>query len=103
MRIDLSERLGEGQFVEIRDPNKLTWGQQKSIASALSDDSLSGQLETAERIAIALIKGGYVLDADDKPVTFPLTEQNVGDVPGAVIEEVASAFAEAKKANTPKN
>jgi hypothetical protein len=103
MRIEFTEQLGDGQFVEIRDPRKMSWGQQKQITSALQDDTIYGQLETAERIAVAMVRSGYVLDADDKPVAFPLTAENVVGVPSVVIEEVAKKFAEIKAAVTPKN
>lgn len=101
MRIDLSV-LGEGQFVEIKDVNKMSWKQQKALTSAFKEDSIEAQLDVAELLAVSLVKGGYLLDVEDKPVSFPLTAESVGDVPASVVEKVAEAFAQAKSAQIPK-
>lgn len=102
MRIDFPE-LGDGQFVEIRDPKKLKWKEQKRISQALKDDSIDSQLDAAEKIALAVIKGGYLLDEDNRPISFPLNEQNILELPGVVIETVVSKFAELKGTNDQKN
>jgi hypothetical protein len=75
MKIELTE-LGEGQFVEIKNPKVLSWGQQKKITTAMKDDSLASQLDVAEVLTITLVKGGYVLDENDQPITHSLLRQN---------------------------
>lgn len=95
--------LGDGQYVEIKDPKRLKWGEQKSIVSAFKDESVSAQLDVAERIAIALVKNGYLLDDENRPIAFPLTAETVGNVPAVVIEVVSKAFADAKKEASGKN
>lgn len=102
MKIEFSE-LHEGAHVELKHPKKLSWKEQKAITVAFKDEDISSQLDVAERLAIALIKKGYILDADDKPVEFPLTEETVGNVPAVVIEEVTKKFAEIKSEATGKN
>lgn len=102
MRIDFPQ-LGNGQFVEILDPKKMSWRAQKELTAAMKDESIAAQLEVAELIAVALIKKGYVLDAHDEPVTFPLTEESLVRVPAIVIEEVAKKFAEVRSEATSKN
>jgi hypothetical protein len=98
MRLEFKE-LGEGYFVEIKDPKKLKWKEQKAITAAFVDETLSSQLTVAERVAIALIKSGYMLDEDtNAPIQFPLNEESVGEVPSIVIEKVSAAFAESKTA-----
>jgi hypothetical protein len=102
MKIELTE-LGEGQFVEIKSPKTLSWGTQKKITSAMKDDSLASQLDVAEVLTITLVKGGYVLDENNQPITFPLTAESVELLPAVVIEKVAGAFADARSEATSKN
>lgn len=102
MRIELTE-LGEGQFVEIKNPKVLSWGQQKKITSAMKDESMESQLGVAEILVITLVKNGYVLDEENKPVTFPLTAENVDLLPALVIEKVAAAFASTRSEEEQKN
>jgi hypothetical protein len=102
MKIELLE-LGEGQFVEIKNPKVLSWGQQKKITSAMKDDSMESQLDVAETLAITLVKGGYVLDENNQPIAFPLTAESMDLLPALVVEKVASAFAEARTEATSKN
>jgi hypothetical protein len=105
MRIELS-MLGEGQYVEMKDPHRLKWAEQKSMAAALKDGDtadVGNGLEFAEKIALWMVKGGYLLDDDNKPIVFPLTAETVGEVPAIVIEEVAKSFAEARKEAASKN
>lgn len=93
IRIDLTEQLGEGQYVEIRNPKLLPWGVQRELTSALKDNSLESQTLFAEKLAVRLIKSGYVLNEDGQPISFPLTDESVQFVPGVVVEAVASEFA----------
>lgn len=102
MKIELSE-LGEGQWVEIRDPKRISWGKQKQIAATVKENEISTQLDATELLAIALVKAGYVLDEDDKPIAFPLTQEKIIDVPSVVIEKVAAAYAESKAEVKSKN
>jgi hypothetical protein len=102
MKIELTE-LGEGQFVEIKNPKVLSWGQQKKITSAMKDDSMESQLDVAETLALTLVKGGYVLDENNAPIPFPLTAEGIDLLPAIVIEKVAGAFADARSEATPKN
>lgn len=102
MKIEFLE-LHEGAHVEIKHPKLLSWKEQKSITTAYKEDDVSAQLDVAERLAIALIKKGYILDGDDKPVQFPLNADNVGDVPAIIIEAVTKKFAELKAESTGKN
>ena len=93
--------MGEGQYVEMRDPKFLSWGVQKSITALVMDDAkTSAQLDVAERIAIAMIKTGFVLGEDDVQVVFPLTVETIKDCPAAVIEAVTLKFSEMKKVET---
>lgn len=102
MKIELHE-LGNGFHVDIKDPKRMSWKEQKQITASFKDESVSSQLDVAEQIAISLIKGGYLLDENDRPISFPLTAETVNDVPAVVIEKVASKFAELKAENTSKN
>jgi hypothetical protein len=102
MRIELAE-LGEGQFVEIKNPKVLSWGQQKKITGAMKDDSIASQLDLAETLTLTLVKGGYVLDEDNAPIAFPLTAEGIESLPAVVIEKVAGAFADARTEATSKN
>lgn len=99
IRVDIPE-LGADQFVEIKDPKFLPWGVQKEITAMVSgkgsDVETSAQLDVAERIAMAIIKGGNVVDEDNVPFTFPLTEESVKLIPSVVIERVTTKFAELK-------
>lgn len=96
IRVEL-EQLGQGQFVEIRDPKFLPWGVQRNLAISLKDESIQSQMEFAEKLSVLLIRNGYVLDEDDKPVQFPLTDSSVQNVPAVVIEAVAAKFGEVRK------
>lgn len=101
MRIDLHE-LGEGMYVILKDPKRLSWKEQKEIIAAMGDgNDPAKQMEGAEVLAIALIKSGFVLDEDNHQVVFPLTKETVGRVPAVVIEKVLDAYAKVKK--HPKN
>jgi hypothetical protein len=102
MKIELTE-LGEGQFVEIKNPKVLSWGQQKKITGAMKDESMESQLEVAEVLTTTLVKGGYVLDENNQPIAFPLTAESIDLLPAMVIEKVAAAFADARSEATPKN
>lgn len=102
MKIVLVE-LGEGQFIEIKNPKVLSWGQQKKITSAMKDDSLASQLDVAEILTMTLVKGGYVLDENNQPIAFPLTAESIELLPAIVIEKVAGAFADARSEVTSKN
>lgn len=102
MRIELPE-LGEGQWIEMRDPKRLSWGKQKEIASTVKQDVISTQLDATELLAIALVKSGYVLDEDDKPIDFPLTKETISFVPSIVIEKISAEYANSKTEVKSKN
>jgi hypothetical protein len=102
MKIFLPE-LGEGQFIEIKNPKVLSWGQQKKITAAMKDDSIASQLDVAEVLTKSLVIGGYVLDEVNQPIAFPLTDETIENLPALVIEKVAGAFAEARSEATSKN
>ena len=96
--------MGPGQFVEMRDPKKLSWGAQKEIATALSDESVGSQMGVAEKLFLALVKDGYLLDMDDKPVVFPITDPEiVSTLPSVVVEEVTKRYAEYRTSVAGKN
>lgn len=100
IRIDLPE-LGDGQFVEIRDPKFLAWGVQKEITAAIMDSKdASTQLDVAEKVTIALVKGGNVINEDGLAFSFPLNATSVREVPSLVIEKVSAKFAELKAQGT---
>ncbi|UJF36629.1 hypothetical protein [Paenibacillus hexagrammi] len=96
MRVDITV-LGEGQFVEIRNPKLLPWGIQRDLTNSLKDNSTESQMAFAEKLAVVLIRSGHVLDENGTPVQFPLTHETVSYVPSPVVEAVAVAFAEARK------
>lgn len=102
MRIELEE-LGSGQWIEIRDPKRLSWGRQKEIAATVKQDVVSTQLDATELLAIALVKSGYVLDEDDKPINFPLSKENIADVPSILIEKISAEYAASKAEVKSKN
>jgi hypothetical protein len=104
IKIDLSEQLGEGQYVEIRNPKVLPWGEQRKLQAALKDNSVESQIEFAEQLAVSLAKNGNVFDENGNPVTFPLTSESLANVPAPVIEAIAVKFAEIRGqgANVPK-
>lgn len=95
--------LGEGQFVEIKNPKVLSWGQQKKITQAMKDETIASQLDTAEVLTMSLVKGGYVLDENNQPIVFPLTADSIELLPAIVIEKVAEAFAQARNEAASKN
>ncbi|GEM_PF-6522994 len=98
IRVDI-EALGDGQFVEIKEPKFLSWGLQKQITTiVLSDVSSSSQLDVAEMVAIAIIKSGNIEDEDGALLVFPLTEETVKTCPSVVIEAVTLKFSELKSA-----
>jgi hypothetical protein len=97
IRIDLTEQLGAGQYVEIRDPRLLPWGTQKRLQQILKDESIESQLTLAENIAVELIRGGHVLDENHVPIAFPLNGNDMERVPAVVIETVVQKFAEIRK------
>lgn len=99
IRIDLPE-LGDGQYVDIRDPKFMTWGVQKRIAAAYKSNDIEANLTVAELVTLGLIKGGYVLTEDGTPFVFPITEENIKDIPAIVIEKAAEKFAELKSGGT---
>jgi hypothetical protein len=99
-KIELTE-IHEGAWIELKDVKRLSWKAQKEITSALVDESISSNLDVAERLSIALIKGGYLLDDENRPISFPLTPETIGNVPALVVEKVASKFAELKAASVP--
>jgi hypothetical protein len=99
IRIDFPE-LGEGQFVEIKDPKFLPWGLQKEITGIIMDKKeASAQLDIAEKVTVALVKSGNILNEDGVPFTFPLTASMIPNVPAIVIEKVSQKFAELKSPN----
>jgi len=72
IRVDI-EALGDGQFVEIKEPKFLSWGLQKQITTiVLSDVSSSSQLDVAEMVAIAIIKSGNIEDEDGALLVLPI-------------------------------
>ena len=101
IRINLPE-MGEGQYIELKDPKFLSWGVQKEITSLVvgEEGKTSAQLDVAEKIAIALIKTGFVLDEDGNQVAFPLTAETVMNCPSPVIEAATTKFAELKGVGT---
>jgi hypothetical protein len=102
MRIELSE-LGDGFWIEVKDPKRLPWGKQKQIASVVKENDVATGLDATELLTIALVKSGYVLDENDKPIDFPLTTENIVDVPSLVVEKVSEIYAESKKEVKSKN
>lgn len=97
IKINLPD-MGEGQYIELKDPKFLSWGVQKEItALAIEEANTSAQLDVAEKIAIALIKTGFVLNEDGNQVVFPLTAETVKECPSPVIEAATTKFAELKK------
>lgn len=95
IRIDLPQ-LGEGQYVEMRDPKFLDWGTQKKITSAMANPTVDAQIGVAEQVALNLIKSGHVLNEDDVPFDFPLNEETVLKVPAIAIEAVTNKYIELK-------
>lgn len=98
VRIDLPQ-LGEGQYVEIRDPKYLKWKEEKEITKLFKENDMEAQLTATEKLALLLINGGYILDENNKPFQFPLDENSIQDLPGIVIETVVEKFAELKGAS----
>lgn len=101
MRIELNE-LGAGQHIELRDPKKLSWGAQKEIVNSM-DDTNSSNLDVAEKLFLALAKGGYLLDVDDKPVSFPVTSDVILLIPALAIERVTAEYSKTRENVTSKN
>lgn len=98
IRIEFPD-LGDGQFVEIRDPKYLKWKEQKEISKTFDEQDMEAQLSATEKLALALIRNGYILDEENKPFQFPLNENTIQDLPAIVIEEVAKKYAELKGVN----
>lgn len=102
MRIELPE-LGSGQWVEVKDPKRLPWGKQKQIAAVIKENDVATGLDATELLTIALVKSGYILDENDKPIEFPLTKETIAEVPSIVVEKVSVIYAESKAEVKPKN
>lgn len=101
MRIDLPE-LGANQFVVMRDPNVLPWRVQRQLASYADKDDLDSKMQSAETLAVALLKDGNVLDWDGKRIPFPVTTETVGDLPAEVLVAVINKFGEMRGASVEK-
>lgn len=100
MRIELHE-LGTDQYVEIHDPMApLPWKVQRKLGLLHRDKNGEptdeAKLDMAEILTVALVKVGNVLDRDNKPIPFPLTNDTVGDVPGELVMAVLNAFSVAR-------
>lgn len=95
--------LGHNQFVELRDMKKFSWKRKKAIIQAFKDESVNSQLDSTEMVAMMMIKSGYILDEDNQPISFPLNEESVGNLPSVVIEEVVKHFGEAMQPQDKKN
>lgn len=104
IRIDLSEQLEPGQYVEIRDPRALPWGTQREIATIMKDETVDSQLDAIERMVLILVKGMNLNDEDGNPIALPLDTAKVRQMPGPAVEAVAAKFAEvrSKGADLPK-
>lgn len=102
IRIDLTN-LGENQYVEIRDPKFLSWGKQRELTQSLKDDSTESRMAFAEKLAVVLIRSGFVLDEDGNTIQFPLTDETVGNIPSLVVEAVGSTFADIRKSSSVPN
>jgi hypothetical protein len=102
MRIELDE-LGEGQWIEVKDPKRLPWGKQKQIATIVKEGDVATGLDATEILVMSLVKKGYVLDDDDKPIDFPLDVENISRVPSFIIEKISEIFSASKKEIKPKN
>lgn len=102
IKIDLSE-LGEGQYVEIKDPKIMPYGFQKQLQEKFKDESLEARLDGIEFMVLKLIKNGYVLDEDDNPIPFPITQESLLLLPMFVINTVVKKYGEIAKqeANIP--
>lgn len=93
IRIDLPE-LGDDQYVEILDPKWLPWGAQKKFTAKLKDESLESYVESAEELALALIKKGNVVDENGVPFEFPLTSETITKFPALAIDKVLNKYKE---------
>lgn len=86
IKIDLPE-LSDDQYVEMKAPKFLPWGVQKEITSLVTKESTESQLDVAEKLTVALIKSGNVLNEDGVPFVFPLNETTVKEIPAIIIEK----------------
>lgn len=104
IRIDLTEKLGEGQYVDIFDPKDLPWAEQKKLQSTMKDNSIESQGEFAEYLAIILTTNGNVFDWKGNAMVFPMTKESIGNIPAIVIEEIVKKYVEvrSKGADIPK-
>ncbi|MCZ8512402.1 hypothetical protein O9H85_08140 [Paenibacillus filicis] len=106
IKIDLSEQLGEGQYVEIRNPKILPWGLQKELAKAQTKNTIDNQidfetsLEINEKIVVALIKNLNVNDFDGQPIELPITNDTIDRLPVEVIVAVVKKFSEIRTQGT---
>lgn len=96
IKIDLADTLGEGQYVEIRNPKLLPWGEQRKLQSSLKDESIDSQVAFAEQLTVSLVKNGNVFDEENNPIQFPLNNDSVAKLPAVVVEAVAQKFAEVR-------
>lgn len=105
IKIDLSEQLGVGQYIEIRDPRLLPWGVQREIVTSLKNDSIDSQMDGAEVLVQKLVRNLNVFDEEGRPLTLPLSTEAIRQMPAPAVEAVASKFAELRKtgADVPKN
>jgi hypothetical protein len=101
IRIDFPE-LGEGQYVEMRNPRVLSYGSQRKLASLGDFEELQTRMAIAGALATVLIVGGNVLDMDGNAVVFPVTETTVDDLPGEVVAAVLTKYSELKSGTDEK-
>ncbi|WP_407310514.1 hypothetical protein [Desulfosporosinus sp. SB140] len=102
IKIDLSE-LGEGQYVEIKDPKIMPYGFQKQLQEKFKNDSIDSIFGGTEFAVLKLIKNGYVLDEDDNPIPFPINAESLLLLPMLAINTVMLKYGEIAKqgANIP--
>lgn len=105
IRVDLTQELGEGQYIEIRDAKQLPWGEQKKLVAAMKDQNdVNSRIDFAETLVISLIRNGNIFDENGNPISLPITKDTIDLVPAEVFEVVSAEFTKArtKGADVPK-
>jgi hypothetical protein len=102
MRIEFPE-LGHNQWIEIRDPKWMTWGEKKKFLEQGKDETIESQLNMADHIVLALVKNGHITNEHGQPIPFPLTKESLDQLPAIVVERISEEFAKSNREAVPKN
>jgi hypothetical protein len=96
MRIEFPE-INPELWIELRDMKTLSWKERKTIqAVALKESELSG-INMIEKYIISLATSGNILNSNNQPISFPLSQDGLEQIPGFIIEKLGFIVGEITK------